>query len=312
MENGISGSFSVKSGGCILSPILFLMVIDWIQRNTTHDKMRGIQWTMFSHLEDLDFVDDLAEVSGNIIHLQENTDKLNSFAKQTGLNINAKKTKVMTINAPEPVTLNGEALEEVEDFTYLGSIPSKDNGTGKDIKSRLSKTQIAFAQLQPIWKSNNYSLRTKLQLYNSNVKSVPLYGSECWRVVDSDMRRVEAFHNNCLRKINRIFWPNKISNRDLHKKSKSTSITTEIKQRRMRWLGLVMRTPQGRIPKITLHWTPSGKRKRGKPRTTWRRTRTSELEEMGYSWGQVQYVAKDRRWIQLVEALCPIGGKGDK
>jgi hypothetical protein len=50
-----------------------------------------------------------------------------------------------------------------------------------------------------------------------------------------------------------------------------------------------------RILIVSLHWTPPSKRKRGRPRTTWRRTITSELEEMGFSMGQVQYVAKDRR-----------------
>jgi hypothetical protein len=57
--------FSVKSGvrqGSIMSRILFLVVIDWIQRQATSDKRRGIQWTMFSHLENLDFADDLAEI----------------------------------------------------------------------------------------------------------------------------------------------------------------------------------------------------------------------------------------------------------
>ena len=73
---------------------------------------------MFSNLEDLDFADDLSEISGNILHLQEKTDRLNKFAKRVGLNISTKKTKVMTINAPvEPVVLNEEPLEEVEDFT---------------------------------------------------------------------------------------------------------------------------------------------------------------------------------------------------
>ena len=78
---------------------------------------------MISNLEYLYFADDLAEISGNISHLQEKTDRLNKFAKRVGLNISTEKTKVMTINAPvEPVVLNEELLEEVEDFTYLGSI----------------------------------------------------------------------------------------------------------------------------------------------------------------------------------------------
>jgi len=45
-----------------MSRILFLVVVDWIQRQATSDKRRGIQWTMFSHLENLDFADDLAEI----------------------------------------------------------------------------------------------------------------------------------------------------------------------------------------------------------------------------------------------------------
>jgi hypothetical protein len=62
----------------------------------------------------------------------------------------------------------------------------------------------------------------------------------------------------------------------------------------MRWLRNVMRMAPNIIPKVVLHWIPSGKRKRGRPRTTWRRTITSELEEISFSIGQAQYVTKDR------------------
>ena len=52
-----------------------------------------------------------------------------------------------------------------------------------------------------------------------------------------------------------------------------------------------MRMAPNRIPKVALHWTPHGKRKRGRPRTTWRRTITSQLEEMGFFYvsGSVRY-----------------------
>jgi len=77
-------------------------------RTTTSDKPSGIQWTLFSQLEDLDFADDLAFIS--------------SFA------INTYKTQVMSINTTPtaPVTVNGEPL--VQDFTYVASLISKDNG----------------------------------------------------------------------------------------------------------------------------------------------------------------------------------------
>ena len=74
----VSEPFTVTSGvrqGCILSPIHFLKVIDWVQRQTTADKKRGIKGTMFSNLEDLDFADDLTEISGNIhIYKKRQTD----------------------------------------------------------------------------------------------------------------------------------------------------------------------------------------------------------------------------------------------
>ena len=149
--------------GCILSPILFLVIIDWTTRKTTSDKPRGIQWNLFSHLEDLDFGDDLAILTTNRSNLQEKTTGLETDAKQTVLHINTAKTRVMYVNATPtaPITANGDLLEFVDDFTYLGSFISKDNGAQKDIKSRLGKARGAFARLQSIWKSNSTVLRPR-------------------------------------------------------------------------------------------------------------------------------------------------------
>ena len=198
-------------------------------------------------------------------------------------------------------------------ITYLGSLISKDNGGQKDIKARLGKARCAFAKLQNIWKSNQYTTKTKIRLYNSNVKSILLYGSECWRVVKGDMAKIDAFHNRCLRKICRIFWPNKISNVDLYKKTGCNSAVLEIKRRRLRWLKHVLRMPQDSIPKVALRWTPPGKRKRGRPKMTWRQSVMAELKEMGLSWGEAQASGKDRTlWRSIVVALCPTGDEEDK
>jgi hypothetical protein len=313
----LSEWFSVESGvrqGCIISPILFLIAIDWVMRNTTADKARGIQWSLFSQLEDLDFADDLAILSTTHRHLQEKTDRLERFGKQTGLNINTSKTQVMFINPKqeEDITVNGEPLETVEEFTYLGSVISSDNGAKKDIKSRLGKARSAFARLRPVWRSNQYSLKTKVKLYNSNVKSVLLYGSECWRVVKTDMAKIDVFHNSCLRQLCRIFWPRKISNKELYEMTGCKNVTTEIKRRRFKWLGHVLRMDTNSIPKTALRWTPQGKRKRGRPKTTWRRTVMSELDELGISWGEAQSRAKDRQdWRSIVAALCSTGNEED-
>ena len=175
------------------------------------DSPRSIQWTLFSQLEDLNFVDDLAALSPTRCHLQEKTDRLSRFAKQVGLNINTSKTQVMCINAtPDvPISADGEPLDLVEEFTYLGSLITKDYAAQKDFKARLGKACGIFARLQPVWKSKQYSLRMKLKRYM--VKLVLLNGAKCWRVVKehstTDVLRELLFHN---------FWPNKISNEELY------------------------------------------------------------------------------------------------
>ena len=143
--------------------------------------------------------------------------------------------------------------------------------------------------------------KTKIRIYNSNVKSVLLYGSECWRVVQSDMKRLDAFNNRYLRRIWGIFGPNVMSNKNLYKTTKTRCLTDEIKCRRMRWLGYVLRMEPDRTAKIALRWTPTGKRKPGWPKATLRRTITSELAEKHLTLGEAQHRARDRlKWKQFV------------
>ena len=69
MHSGqISESFEAKTGlrhGCLLSPFLFLLVIDWIMKTVTSNRNNGIQWTLLTQLDDLEFADDLALLSHN-------------------------------------------------------------------------------------------------------------------------------------------------------------------------------------------------------------------------------------------------------
>ena len=78
----------------------------------------------------------------------------------------------------------------------------------------------------------------------------------------------------------------------------------------MRWLGHVLRMAHNRIPEVALHLTPPGKRKRGRPRTTWRRRISSELEEIRCSMGQTQFTCTLQR-IEVAtigdeDVLCPM------
>ena len=66
----------------------------------------------------------------------------------------------------------------MDKFSYLGSVVSKDGGADEDIKSRISKARHVFRTLTPIWRPSTLSLLNKIRIFNTNVKSVMLYGSE--------------------------------------------------------------------------------------------------------------------------------------
>ena len=149
------------------------------------NRKQGIQWGVRGQLEDLDFADNLAIMSHSHKQL---LDRLIHFAKQVGLIINVSKTEEMNIieKPQNPLNINGENLKQVKEFTYLGSLIHTEEGAKADIKNRINKARNAFMSLRNIWKSKQYSLESKIKLYNSNVKSV-LYGSECWRVIKNEI-----------------------------------------------------------------------------------------------------------------------------
>ena len=197
--------------------MLFLLVIDWIMKTTTEGSRTGIQWSLLSLLHDLDFADDIALLSHNHKHAQDKVQSLATTAGMTGLTIKKSKTKTMRINSTNerPIKLDNEDIENVASFTYLGSVIAIDGGTERDVRVRNGKARTAFLLLRPVWRSNVISLRTKLRIFNTNVKSVLKYGAETWRVTKNNSAKIQALTNRCLRNILGVRWPNTISNEDL-------------------------------------------------------------------------------------------------
>ncbi|CAH8856362.1 unnamed protein product [Trichobilharzia szidati] len=218
-------------------------------RQTVGNEKTGISWTDVKNLEDLDFADDLCLMSHKIEDLQAKTDKLVEEAAKTGLQVNIDKAEVMKITNqqqqqhPVPITINGRDLKEVTSFTYLGSIVSTTGGTDEDVKSRIGKARNTFINLKPIWKSSSLSINNKIRIFNTNVKSILLYGSETWRVTKNIFNRLQTFINNCLRSILKIRWPERITNKKLWEQTKQEPIAQQICRRKWRWIGHSLRRP---------------------------------------------------------------------
>ena len=90
----VSEGFQIGTGvrqGCLLSPLLFLIAIDWTMKRSTKHHRTGIQWNLFTQLED--FADDLAVLSETHKNMQKNRNASRKNS-QLGLKINVGKTKV--------------------------------------------------------------------------------------------------------------------------------------------------------------------------------------------------------------------------
>jgi hypothetical protein len=311
--------FEVKSGvrqGCAMSGFIFVLVMDWIMKNTNNQK-RGIRWNFTTILEDLDYADDLVLISSRYEDMRCKSERLYNVAAATGMKINFKKTKTLRMNGKNQETLKlvGEEIEDVDNFTYLGAVVDKYGGTEKDVSRRLSLARNAFVTLRPVWKSGKYSTTTKIRLFNSNVMPVLLYGAEMWRITGTDSKRLDVLQRTCLRRILGVFWPQTISNEELYSRTGTTPVSETIKMRRWKWIGHILRREKNNHARVALTWAPEGKRKRGKPRTTWRRTVEQERDLMGWtSWSKVAELATDRTgWRHAVHSLMhPQGREEDK
>lgn len=309
-NNTESLPFTSTSGvkqGCILSPTLFLLLLDSVMEQTNAETPNGIQWNLTERLNDIDYADDLCLMAHRFIDIEEKLRKLSMNADKVGLKINIRKTKIMRINtnSTTPLTLNGTTIEEVETFSYLGSMITKDGGTDADIKSRINKARCAFHSLHKIWRSNNINRKTKLRLFDCSVKSVLLYGSTTWGLTQTNIHKLQTFVNRCLRRILRIFWPNTISNNELLNATNNIKVEDEIKKRKWTWIGHILRRSDDDITKAALQWNPQGQRRPGRPRTTWIRSVRRECADLNKSWNQIKILANDRiRWREFVKALC--------
>ncbi|VDP55733.1 unnamed protein product [Schistosoma margrebowiei] len=149
-------------------------------KTLTSEGKRGIQWTAQNQLDDLDFADHLVLLSHTHEQMQIKTASVAAVSASLGLNIHKGKTQVLKFKAENrnPYTHDGEILEDVESFTYLGSIIDEQGGSDADVKARMGKARTAFIQLKTIWNSKQLSTNIKVRIFNTNFKAVLLYGAE--------------------------------------------------------------------------------------------------------------------------------------
>ena len=121
--------------------------------------------------------------------------KVKVESEKVGLKLTIQKTKIM---ASGPITsweINGETVETVSDFIFLGSQITADGDCSHEIKRRLFLRRKIMTNLDSILKSRDITLSTKVCLVKTMVFPVVMYGYESWIIKKAECRRIDAL--NC-------------------------------------------------------------------------------------------------------------------
>ena len=125
---------------------------------------------------------------------------------KVGLKLNIQKTKIM---ASGPITvwqIDGETVETVTDFIFLGSKITVDGDCSHKIKMHLLLGRKAMTNLDSILKSRDTTLPTKIRLVKAIVFPVVVYRCESWTIKKGECRRIDAFELRCWRRLLRVPW----------------------------------------------------------------------------------------------------------
>ena len=133
------------------------------------------------------------------------------------LKLNIQKTKIM---ASGPITswqIDGETVERVADFNFLGSKITADGDSSHEIERRLLLGKKVMTDLDSTFKSKDITLPIKVHLVKAMVFPVVMFGCESWTVKKAEHRRIDAFELWCWRRLLRVPWTARRSNQSLLK-----------------------------------------------------------------------------------------------
>ena len=145
--------------------------------------------------------------------------KVKEESENVSLKLTIQKTKIM---ASGPITsweIDGETVETVSDFIFLGSRITADGDCSHEIKRCLLLGRKVTTNLDSIFKSRDFILPTKVHLVKAMVFPVVMYGCESWTVKKAECRRIDAFELWCWRRLLSVPWTARRSNQSILKET---------------------------------------------------------------------------------------------
>ena len=212
VRNEVSRWFEVKTGlrqGCVMSPWLFNIYMDEVV-NEVNAQVHGEGIELLDEngrewfLNQLLFADDTALVAGSEENLRTLVGAFDRVCVRKKLKVNAGKSKVMRCSRyPQAgnlnITLNGERLEQMNLFKYLGSHVSYDGKVEQEVCQKVKEASKCLGGIKSMMSNRYMGMNVKQRLYQAVIVPTVLYGAETWNVSEADKKRLNVFEMRCLR-----------------------------------------------------------------------------------------------------------------
>ena len=186
-------------------------------RNAGLEQAQAGTKTAGRNSNDLRHAEDASLMSEREEEVKSLSMKVREEPEKVGLKLNIQKTNIM---ASSPITsweIDGETVETMADFIFLGSKIAADGDCSHEIKRCLLLGRKVMTNLNSILKSRDVTLPTKVHLVKTMVFPVVMYGCESWTVKKAERQRIDAFELWCWRRLLRVPWTARRSNRSILK-----------------------------------------------------------------------------------------------
>jgi len=194
--------------------------------------------------------------------------KVKEESEKVGLKLNIQKMKIM---ASGPITsweIDGETVETMSDFIFLGSKITADGDCSHEIKRRLLLGRKLMTNLDSILKSRDINFPTKVHLVKAMVFPVVMYGGESWTIKKAE-RRIDAFELWCWRRLLRIPWTASRFNQSMLKDNNPEySLEGLMLKLKLQYFGHLMQRADS-FEKTLMLRKIEGRRRRGPQRMRW-------------------------------------------
>ena len=167
--------------------------------------------------------------------------KVKEESEKVGLKLNIQKPKIV---ASGPITswqIDGETMETVADFIFLGCKITVDSDCSHEIKRHLLLERKSMTNLDSILKSRDITWAPKVCLVKDIIFPVVMYRCESWTIKKTERQRIDAFELLCWRRLLRVPWTERRSNQSILKKvSPEYSVEGLVLKLKLQYLGHLM------------------------------------------------------------------------